>query len=78
MQARSFEDLQRFAFVAREYREIRATHPLIPARTVYAYAADDDRGIISNIEQYICRHDWVISEETDRCYCSCCGLDGDA
>jgi hypothetical protein len=23
-------------------------------------------------------HDWVISEETDRCYCLFCGADGDA
>lgn len=78
MQARSFEDLQRFAVIAREYREIRSAHPLIPARKVYAFASDDDRGAAHNIKQYICRHDWVISDETDRCYCSDCGMDGDA
>jgi hypothetical protein len=24
-----------------------------------------------------CRHDWVVSEETGRCYCCICGEDGD-
>lgn len=23
-------------------------------------------------------HDWVVSDETDRCYCCICGADGDA
>jgi hypothetical protein len=23
-------------------------------------------------------HDWVINEESDRCYCCFCGADGDA
>lgn len=29
-------------------------------------------------EEDSCAHEWVINEESDRCYCLNCGADGDA
>lgn len=72
---RTFNEIQHFAATAREYREIRQARPLIPARKVVAFINDPD--ICQNIDQYVCRHDWVINEESDRCLCSSCGMDGD-
>lgn len=58
-----------------EYVYLRAAHPLVPARYVVEYIKAVP-GV--NFDQFICCHDWVVSEETDRCYCRYCGADGDA
>ena len=61
--------------IAPEYVQLRAAHPLIPALHIVEYIKTVP-GV--SFEQFICHHDWGISEETDRCYCSLCGADGDA
>lgn len=57
------------------YVMLRAAHPTVPAIHIVEYIKTSP-GV--NLDQFICRHDWVISEETDRCYCTLCGADGDA
>jgi hypothetical protein len=71
----SFASLQALAEIAPLYRHLRAQHPRVRAITVHQYLRNGEG---EPFEQFICRHDWVISEETDRCYCSYCGADGDA
>lgn len=61
--------------MAPEYARLRATHPLVPARRVVEYIKYPDG---TKFDQFICRHEFVISEETDRSYCCYCGADGDA
>jgi hypothetical protein len=58
-----------------EYVRLRAMHPLVPARRIVEFIKHPYG---TNFEQFICRHEWVISEETDRSYCCYCGADGDA
>lgn len=57
------------------YAKTRAANPLVPARKILAWLKDEGG---EPLEQFLCAHDWVISEETDRCYCCLCGADGDA
>lgn len=44
---------------------------------VYRFIRGDDP-LAANMEQFTCGHHWAVNEETDRCYCLNCGLDGDA
>lgn len=74
--------LQRLAALGQmvpQYVNLRAQHPLVPARRVVEYIKHDD-GV--PFEQFICSHDWV-EGEPDRCdegpiRCALCGADGDA
>lgn len=60
------------------YKSLRKTYPWAPAASILKYIKDDDGGMnTQSFEQYLCRHDWVENEESGRCYCLSCGLDGD-
>lgn len=72
--SRTYEALQ-IAERAHWYAKLRAEDAARPAAKVWRYIREAD-GI--SYEEFHCRHDWVISEETDRCYCCKCGADGDA
>jgi hypothetical protein len=68
-QLEDFVDLCRAYRMAREnmtYRAIDAFH--------YVQGPDTAR----NMAQFTCGHEWVINEESGRCYCLLCGADGDA
>lgn len=57
------------------YIALRSAHPAVPAARIVYYIKHGDG---EKFEQFICRHEWVISEETDRAYCCYCLADGDA
>lgn len=57
------------------YQEARGKYPNARAIDLFNFVRDD-HGV--TFEQFTCRHEWTINEESDRCYCLCCGADGDA
>ena len=59
------------------YVELRQQRQDLRAIDVWSWVSNDDPGLAQNIDQYICRHHWVVSDEEDRCYCDQCGADGD-
>lgn len=44
----------------------------------HASVADAGDTAVTMPSEAECRHQWAISEETDRAYCQQCGADGDA
>jgi hypothetical protein len=58
-----------------QYVQMRQAHPERRALDVWNYLHRDEA---MSFEQFTCRHEWVISEEDDRCYCCYCLADGDA
>jgi hypothetical protein len=87
---RSFEDLQSFARLARQYRSLREVKPQVPARYIVGFLRSDEA---LTLEQYLCSvttgHRWAYTGTAyggdderyhgeGRCYCSHCGADGDA
>ena len=63
---------------AHRYQEMRQQHPDRRARDVWAFVNNDDQTCGTTFEEFTCRHDWVVNEESDRTYCCNCGADGDA
>lgn len=85
---KTFNDLQRFAQTAQDYRRLRAEHPRVAAGKVLAFLKDDD-SMACNLDQYLCHHKWSYTGSAyggdeasyhgeGRCYCVNCGMDGDA
>lgn len=59
------------------YFRLRLARPELKASDVYRYVSTNEPGLAQNIDQFLCRHSWVVSEENDRCYCCLCLMDGD-
>lgn len=59
-----------------EYVRVRAQRPDVRAVDVWRFVTDDDSQYMT-LDQHKCRHSWAY-DDTDRCYCQYCGLDGDA
>jgi hypothetical protein len=83
----TFDSLAALAEIAPEYRRLREARPEISARDVHRYL----RGCsdFQSIDQFLCAHSFVYTGTAyggddasyrgeGRCYCSKCGLDGDA
>lgn len=62
---------------AHNYQQIRRERPNIPAMVVWNYV-NGEYPEAQNVDQAMCRHEWAINGESDRCYCMNCGMDGDA
>lgn len=75
---KSFSRLRDFTSKAEIYCGIRVTNPGIKAADVKSYVDYRIDGGHETIEQFLCSHEFVINEESNRCYCIYCGLDGDA
>lgn len=72
---RTLSQAAEFGALASQYAALRAGMQY-RAKDVVAFLRDPD--VCQNVEQFVCRHDWAINEESDRCYCLNCGKDGDA
>ena len=83
---RTIRDVIEFGQIAQQYQANRAG---MQFRAVDALRFARDPDIAQNMEQFTCNHDFVCSgtqyggDDTSyngegRCYCSKCGLDGDA
>ena len=59
------------------YVDLRRSRPDVPALDVWRFV-NGDYPEAANIDQAVCRHEWVVNEESDRCYCCLCLADGDA
>lgn len=57
------------------YQREKALRPTARAIDVWSYVNSDEP---MSFEQFTCSHEWVINEESDRCYCCYCLADGDA
>lgn len=62
---------------AHEYLQLRKSRPDVPALIAWDYI-NGNCPDAQNVDQAMCRHDWAINGEDDRCYCLNCGADGDA
>ncbi len=60
-----------------QYFNLRASRPDVRAADTLAFVKGELDPLAGTLDQALCDHDWVLSEETDRCYCCYCGMDGD-
>lgn len=76
---KTINEVIEFGRVAHQYQLLRAQHQDVAASTVYRYIIEGDG---MPFEQFCCPgHQWAYSGDDEyygRCYCLCCGADGDA